>query len=78
MASAKRKGAGASRFRTARERWEKEVLLPAVSKAPERRKRFESTSGTEIDRLYTPGHLEELDYLRDLGFPGEYPFTRGV
>jgi methylmalonyl-CoA mutase N-terminal domain/subunit len=78
MASAKRKGAGASRFRTARERWEKEVLFPAVSKAPERRKRFESTSGTEIDRLYTPGHLEEFDYLRDLGFPGEYPFTRGV
>jgi methylmalonyl-CoA mutase N-terminal domain/subunit len=78
MASSKRKGAGASRFRTAMDRWEKEVLSPAVAKSPERRKRFESTSGTEIDRLYTPGHLEGLDYLRDLGFPGEYPFTRGV
>jgi methylmalonyl-CoA mutase N-terminal domain/subunit len=78
MASEKPKGMAASRVRTARERWEKEVLSPVVSKSPERRNRFESTSGTEIDRLYTPEHLEGFDYQRDLGFPGEYPFTRGV
>jgi methylmalonyl-CoA mutase N-terminal domain/subunit len=59
-------------------RWEREVLAPATEKAPERRARFESTSGEEIDRLYTPGHVDGFDYLRDAGFPGEYPFTRGV
>ncbi|HSL91314.1 MAG TPA: methylmalonyl-CoA mutase family protein, partial [Candidatus Limnocylindrales bacterium] len=78
MAATKSKGAGGSRIRTARERWENEVLSPVLSKSPERRKRFESTSGKEIERLYSPLHLENFDYLRDLGFPGEYPFTRGV
>jgi methylmalonyl-CoA mutase N-terminal domain/subunit len=78
MASSKRRGAGASRVRAAMGRWEKDVLAPAVARSPERRKRFESTSGTEIDRLYAPGNLEAFDYLRDLGFPGEFPFTRGV
>ena len=66
------------RVREARERWEREVLSPATAKAPERRKRFESTSGDGIERLYTPEHLAEFDYLRDAGFPGEFPFTRGV
>ncbi|NJD62115.1 MAG: methylmalonyl-CoA mutase [Deltaproteobacteria bacterium] len=76
--AAKGKGAGASRIREARRRWEKEVLSPVTARSPERRERFESTSGKEIERLYTPEHLEGIDYLRDLGFPGEYPFTRGV
>jgi methylmalonyl-CoA mutase N-terminal domain/subunit len=64
--------------RAGRARWEREVLAPATEKSPERRSRFESTSGEEIDRLYAPEHLEGFDYLRDAGFPGEYPFTRGV
>src|SRR5512142_1360268 len=72
------KGHGGGRLKPARERWEKEVLGPALAKSPERRKRFESTSGTEIERLYTPERLEGFDYSRDAGFPGEYPFTRGV
>ena len=72
------KGEKAAAIRAARARWEREVLLPATAKAPERRPRFESTSGEEFARLYTPEHLEEFDYLRDAGFPGEYPFTRGV
>ena len=67
-----------SRIREARGRWERETLLPVTAKAPERAKRFESTSGSEIERLCDPGHLEAFDYLRDAGFPGEYPFTRGV
>jgi methylmalonyl-CoA mutase N-terminal domain/subunit len=71
-------GGKASQIRTARARWEREVLSPSMAKAPERRQRFESTSGEEFARLYTPEHLEEFDYLRDAGFPGEYPFTRGV
>ncbi|MBI5905871.1 MAG: methylmalonyl-CoA mutase family protein [Deltaproteobacteria bacterium] len=71
-------GNGKGRNRSARERWERETLADAMAKSPERRARFESTSGEEIDRLYTPEHLEGFDYLRDAGFPGEYPFTRGV
>lgn len=39
---------------------------------------MESTSGMEIDLLYTPAEIPEFDYLRDLGFAGEYPFTRGI
>ena len=78
MAVPKRNGASAARIRAAREAWDREVLQPAVSKSPERRKRFESTSGEEIPPLYTPEHLEDQDYLRDVGFPGSYPFTRGV
>jgi methylmalonyl-CoA mutase N-terminal domain/subunit len=40
--------------------------------------RFETVSGLPVNILYTPDDIESLDYLRDLGFPGEYPFTRGV
>jgi len=70
--------AGVGRLREARARWERATLSPVLERAPERRARFESTSGFEIARLYTPEHLEGFDYLRDAGFPGEYPFTRGV
>src|SRR3970282_1371570 len=69
---------GKGEIRASRERWERKVLAGTRGKAPERLARFESTSGEEIGRLYTPEHLEEFDYLRDAGFPGEYPFTRGV
>src|SRR5512143_452426 len=69
---------GKGGLREARERWERDILAPVMSKARERRPRFESTSGEEVPRLYTPEHLESFDYLRDAGFPGEFPFTRGV
>ncbi|MBU2498756.1 MAG: methylmalonyl-CoA mutase family protein [Proteobacteria bacterium] len=49
-----------------------------LAKAPERRKEFVNTSGIPIKRLYTPLDRVEWDYLSDLGFPGDYPFTRGV
>ncbi len=65
-------------IRAARERWERKTLAEARKRSPERRARFESTSGEGIERLYTPEHLEGFDYLRDAGFPGEYPYTRGV
>jgi len=50
------------------------------SKMPfsERRERFLTTSSEEIERLYTPASIPDFDYARDLGLPGEYPFTRGV
>ena len=59
-------------------RWEQETLGPHVERAPERSLPFTSVSGRPIRRLYTPVDVPELDYQRDLGFPGAYPFTRGV
>jgi methylmalonyl-CoA mutase N-terminal domain/subunit len=72
------KGAGNSRIAAARKRWEREILAPAMARSPERRKRFVTTSGDPVERLYAPQSREAFDYLKDAGFPGEYPFTRGV
>ena len=58
--------------------WEEKVVNKALSRFPERKEKFESTSGYEIKRLYTPLDIKDMDYERDLGFPGKYPFTRGV
>ncbi|MEM3823573.1 MAG: methylmalonyl-CoA mutase family protein, partial [Candidatus Bathyarchaeia archaeon] len=60
-----------------RERWEKETVARSFDKLPERGE-FLTSSEIPISRVYTPVDIEKLDYLRDLGFPGEYPFTRGV
>ena len=60
------------------ERWEKTTLNKTISKSPEREPSFKTTSNIEIDRLYTPLSMADTDYCRDLGFPGEFPFTRGV
>ncbi len=61
-----------------RQRWERETLQPFLDKSGERKVRFITVSDQEIDRLYTPAATEDLDDERDLGHPGEYPFTRGV
>ena len=61
-----------------RERWEKTTLPNWTKQCGERKKEFHNTSNMTIKRLYTPQDVEQLDYARDLGFPGEYPFTRGV
>ncbi|MCK4724322.1 MAG: methylmalonyl-CoA mutase, partial [Anaerolineales bacterium] len=45
---------------------------------PEQRESFITQSSEEVDRLYTPVDLNEIDFLEQIGFPGEYPFTRGV
>jgi len=63
--------------RTERERWEKETHRPFVADAPERELRFESLSGIPIRPLYTPADLEDWRYGEKLGYPGEFPFTRG-
>ncbi|MFQ6064894.1 MAG: methylmalonyl-CoA mutase [Candidatus Bathyarchaeia archaeon] len=60
------------------ERWEKTTLPRWVSNHPERKNHFHTSSGTTIKRLYMPMDVKGIDYLRDLGFPGEFPFTRGV
>jgi methylmalonyl-CoA mutase N-terminal domain/subunit len=70
----KAKGEPGREFR----RWEKTTLADTLKRFPERRETFETTSGIELNRVYTPLDLEGFDYFDNLGFPGEYPFTRGV
>lgn len=61
-----------------RERWEEQTLEPALSKHPERKKSFQTVSLEEVERLYTPADTAELDFNRDISFPGEFPYTRGI
>lgn len=61
-------------------RWEENTVAPSLKRLPERipAEDFTTISGEPINRIYTPADLPGFDYARDLGFPGEYPFTRGV
>jgi methylmalonyl-CoA mutase N-terminal domain/subunit len=61
-----------------KQEWRDTTLAPALKRGAERQDRFETSSGVEIDTVYTQEDLPDFDYIRDLGFPGEYPFTRGV
>ncbi|WP_424019395.1 acyl-CoA mutase large subunit family protein [Halorientalis pallida] len=65
-------------IREDREEWERETLDPVLDRHGERRDRFATVSNHEVDRLYTPEDVADLDYGEDLGFPGEEPYTRGV
>jgi methylmalonyl-CoA mutase N-terminal domain/subunit len=58
--------------------WETERLDPVLDAYGERQDRFATVSNMEVDRLYTPNDIEDIDYGEDLGFPGEPPFTRGI
>ncbi len=58
--------------------WEKDVLKPNLKETPERREHFITTSSKPVNRLYTPQNISTFDYAKDLGFPGEPPYTRGV
>jgi methylmalonyl-CoA mutase N-terminal domain/subunit len=60
------------------ENWEADKLSKTLEKMPERQDEFITTSSVPVNRLYTPLDIADQDYLRDLGLPGEYPFTRGV
>ena len=60
------------------ERWNVETLEPALRKHPEAKARFETVSLEEVDRLYTPADIDEVDFTRDISFPGEFPYTRGI
>jgi methylmalonyl-CoA mutase N-terminal domain/subunit len=60
-----------------KERWQHETLEPVLGRFPERKESFETSSGIPIQRLSLPDN-HDSDYLGELGFPGEYPFTRGV
>jgi methylmalonyl-CoA mutase N-terminal domain/subunit len=63
---------------TNKQRWEREVLGPALARVPERDVSFTTISGRAIDRLYTPDDLETFEYRRDLNNAGEFPYTRGI
>ena len=65
-------------WREALGKWEETELKNTLSRFPERRARFQTQSEIEVKRLYTPLDLGDFNYLRDCGFPGRYPFTRGV
>ncbi len=59
------------------ERWQKETYEKSLKRMPERQSKFETLSGLPIDPVYSPDS-QHVDYNNDLGFPGEYPFTRGI
>ena len=63
---------------SSRRRWETTTLQKTLERLPERHDPFVTTSSEPVERLYTPLDLQDFDYVRDLGFPGEYPYTRGV
>ena len=61
-----------------RKKWEEETLKNHLEKHPEWKGEFMTTSSVPINRLYSPSDISEFNYLSDLNFPSEYPFTRGV
>ena len=69
-----------NRLIAARQAWREQTLDPTLKRMPERRKQneFMTQSSVPVERLYTPLDVADSDYLADLGFPGEYPFTRGI
>jgi methylmalonyl-CoA mutase N-terminal domain/subunit len=62
----------------AHEQWEEDVLDPILEKYGVRKEEFKRSGGEPVDLLYGPEETDDLDYLEDLGFPGQYPFTRGI
>ena len=66
-------------IREATATWEAETLSPTLDRFGERSETFTTdTGGQSVDRLYTPSDVDSLDYVHDIGFPGEEPYTRGV
>jgi methylmalonyl-CoA mutase N-terminal domain/subunit len=60
------------------QRWEKETLQSSLDRFPERREEFITTSSELVNRLYTPADLDGSSFDEEIGYPGLYPFTRGV
>ena len=61
-----------------KEQWSEAALEPLKKRYPERRDSFSTSSDLEVDTVYVPEDLDGFDYSEKLGFPGEYPYTRGV
>lgn len=62
------------KIKQAKQQWQAKIKKSEQNAVP----KFETISGIPLEILYTPDDIKDLDYLRDLGFPGEYPFTRGI
>jgi methylmalonyl-CoA mutase N-terminal domain/subunit len=60
------------------EKWQETALYQSLARLPERQAQFITTSSEPVERLYTPLDVAEMDYLKDLGLPGEFPYTRGI
>ncbi|MDL1873018.1 methylmalonyl-CoA mutase, partial [Deltaproteobacteria bacterium PRO3] len=69
-----------TKFDDAKKNWEEKTLKKNLEKNPEAKPKFETTSGIEMQRLFTPSFPAdpEAEYLEKSGFPGQFPFTRGV
>ena len=65
-------------LKVAVENWEREKLIPAEKKMPSRQWCFTTSSDIEVKALYTPADVADSNYLEDIGFPGSYPYTRGI
>jgi methylmalonyl-CoA mutase N-terminal domain/subunit len=71
-------GSKLKKMRKLEETWQRENLTRTLFKFPERKHQFLTDSDIGLQRVYTPLNIEEFDYKRDLAFPGDYPFTRGI
>lgn len=61
-----------------RKEWEEKCLKPWLQKAGQREEKFETLSGIEVKTVYDPADMQHIDFIRDIGYPGEFPYTRGV
>jgi methylmalonyl-CoA mutase N-terminal domain/subunit len=66
------------KIQAGKEKWDQGPVAKTLSKSPEAKPVFTTISGAPVERLYTPLDVKALDYDRDLGYPGSFPFTRGV
>ncbi|MDX1402496.1 MAG: methylmalonyl-CoA mutase family protein, partial [Kiloniellales bacterium] len=66
------------KLKDAMDRWEETTLQKNLARFPERQDDFITTSSEPINRLYSPLDVADMDYFKDLGFPGEFPYTRGI
>ncbi len=67
-----------SKVQSAYQEWEEKNYKKSLEKFPERSKKFTTASFTEVKPLYIPNDTNSNDYNERIGFPGQYPFTRGV
>ncbi|HUS99031.1 MAG TPA: methylmalonyl-CoA mutase family protein [Candidatus Thermoplasmatota archaeon] len=58
--------------------WEQQRYSKIIQETPERKQKFKNLSEMEIKNIYTPEDIKDLQYLKDIGFPGDFPFLRGV
>jgi len=66
------------KIKDARAKWEETTVKKVISRFPERKETFVTGSDIPVDRAYSPESFDEEQWLGEVGFPGEYPFTRGV